>query len=104
MLQKYYIKRNRTFDVFFSSNSVDGGRFYHIEFGLTEQRYLVTTSTAGDLALLYWQSGLLAPVYKQLSLVPALIPAQDLLFLGGDSMTVEWSALSRLATSSRLCQ
>ena len=85
-----------------TSNSV--GRFYHIEFGLTKQRYLVTTSAAGDLALLYWQSGNLAPVYKQLSLVPALIPAQDLLFLGGDSMAVEWSALSRLGASSKLCQ
>ena len=73
---------------------------FHIEFGVMEHTY-VLTSIYGVPAIIYWQGVNAITNYVQMA--PAIVPQNDLLFLGEGSGEAPFGVLERVGTKFSLC-
>ena len=76
-------------------------QFVHLELGGRSQPY-VLTSRDGVPAIIYWQG--VNAVTNFLQVAPAILPENDLLFLGEGSVDKPFSVLERVGTSLSFCE
>merc|ERR1711892_19546 len=74
--------------------------FLHFEVGMMSHTYILT-SMDGVPALIYWQGG--NAITNLLQVAPAILPQNDLIFLGEKSADKPFSVLERVGTKQSFC-
>ena len=75
-------------------------QFMHVELGIISHTY-VLSSSAGVPVIIYWQG--VNAVTNLVQVAPAILPQNDLLFMGEDSADKPFSVLERIGTKLGLC-